>query len=238
MNSKMRLLAKALLEELLSEPEQKSEEPVKEVTRSWGKKFDEDLQVVWGEVLVPNRVDSQGDYVTPEVIARAAYRFMLKQSTQKVDVNHDRDDSNPVGVVESFIAREDDTLFIPGSWVVGVFVGDEVLWEQVKKGDLNGFSMDGPVFRSKKEVLLNIDPFVSGTTSAHSGHAHEYTVKFDEYGNLLGGHTSNDEGHMHLIVKGTVTEAGGKHGHTHRFSIPDSLASVTEEEENPSEQIG
>jgi hypothetical protein len=41
---------------------------------------------------------------------------MRKNALSRIDVQHDRKESGSY-VVESFIARDDDSVFIPGAWV-------------------------------------------------------------------------------------------------------------------------
>ena len=60
----------------------------------------------------------------------------------RVPKRHDGKTDRGLQIVETFIARDDDTLSIPGSWVVGIHVPHPETWEAVKKGDLNGFSME------------------------------------------------------------------------------------------------
>ena len=87
------------------------------------RKCDEELQIVYGEVYAPGFPDSQGDFMTAESIREMAHEFMRKGLVDKIDLNHTQVESGCY-VVESFIARDDDTVFIPNSWVLGVHVYD------------------------------------------------------------------------------------------------------------------
>ena len=60
---------------------------------------------------------------------------MEKGILSNIDTNHSRQ-PNGCRVVEAFIARDDDRVFIPGSWVIGVKVPDPALWRMVKSGEL------------------------------------------------------------------------------------------------------
>jgi len=106
------------------------------------KKVDQEEQVVFGEVYAPSFPDSQGDFMSSEEIKKMAYNFLRKGVPSNIDVNHTQQPSGSY-VVESFIAREGDPTFIPGSWVLGVKVPDPQVWRMVKSGELNGFSLDG-----------------------------------------------------------------------------------------------
>ena len=65
------------------------------------------------------------------------------------DLKNDQIDRNHKGlkdkgsVVESFIVRKGDPDFIEGAWVVGVHVPDKEVWQQIVKGELTGFSIEG-----------------------------------------------------------------------------------------------
>lgn len=183
------------------------------------------LQVVYGEVYAPNRLDAHNEYMTAEEIRKAAWAFAKKGITQRIDVQHDNKVLGQVEVVESFIARDDDPDFIPGSWVVGVHIEDAAIWDRVMSGELNGFSMEALVRRSDKEVELEFPDHLSGSTTMDEGHSHAFTIYYDENGMLKGGVTDEVNGHVHQIIAGTVTEYSGgpSKSHRHGFSAVDGL---------------
>ena len=96
-------------------------------------------RVVMGEVLVPDRMDAQGDRVDAATVERAAYEFLSRSRT--VGANH-RLFKGIGEVVESFIARPGDPEFTPGAWVLGVRCTPET-WARVEAGELVGFSIGG-----------------------------------------------------------------------------------------------
>ena len=77
-----------------------------------------------------------------ETIEKMAHDFLSKQRNTQISKGHDGE-TNKGCVVESFIAREGDSDFIPGSWVVGVHVPDAEIWGSIEKGELTGFSIEG-----------------------------------------------------------------------------------------------
>lgn len=105
-------------------------------------KVDEQKQIVWGAVYVPYEVDTQGDWMTPEEIEKMAYRFMKNLRLFKIDTHHDEVE-NGCYVVESFIAREGDPDFEPGSWVVATKITDDDIWQAIMDGEITGYSMQG-----------------------------------------------------------------------------------------------
>lgn len=184
----------------------------------------DEKQVVYGEVYVPDVIDSQGDYMNAEEIEKMAWRFMREGRVSKVDTNHDLQDNGSI-VVESFIARPNDPDFVPGSWVVGVHIPDESLWRMVKSGELNGYSMYGMGQRRSQWVELDLpdDRILKGDTGETAGHTHRYSLLFDDKGNIIGGETDTVNGHSHKILKGTATEEA--QNHRHRFSIMEAFRS-------------
>jgi hypothetical protein len=190
------------------------------------KKADDELQIVWGEVYAPMVPDSQNDFMRAEEILKAAYSWMAKSNTRCIDMEHDGSVVNAV-VVESFVAREGDPVFLPGAWVIGVHVPEPGLWAMVKKGDFNGFSMAGAAVRHDS-VEMEIPAEVSGVTKADAGHTHDFSVAYAPNGEFIGGVTDEVDGHYHVIKNGTVTEEAG--GHHHVFDYVRGVMASAEEE--------
>lgn len=101
-------------------------------------------QIVYGIVYEPDTVDAQGDKATAEEIQKAAYHFMEK--AQAFKVMHKGKKVN-VRILENYLAPTDFKIsghtVKKGSWVLVSRVLDKKLWEAVKKGKLNGYSMAG-----------------------------------------------------------------------------------------------
>lgn len=190
------------------------------------KKTDDELQIAYGEVLIPWVPDSQGDVISPLEIRKAAHRFMFLQRTKSADVNHDckglapNDGIHEITIVESFIARPDDPIFIPEAWVVGAHVAEASVWGDVKNGKINGFSIEGGGLGFRRVMKVDLPDKITGKTFESDGHLHKFDVTFDSTGKFSG-QTALESGHFHRIVKGTVTEAAD--GHTHRFALVDRM---------------
>ncbi len=191
------------------------------------KKFDDELQVVWGEVYLPNFPDSQDDFMTAEEVRDAAYSFMGQCRMRKIDTMHDNVENGSF-VVESFIAMDGQTTFIPGAWVVGVHIPDTGIWGKVKSGELNGFSMEALAIKTATEIIIEVPEVMQGVTerSGDTMHTHKWHIRFSPEGEFLGGSTGSvldgddpDPEHDHKISKGTVTEQGGENPHRHRYSF-------------------
>lgn len=179
------------------------------------KKTDEELQIVYAEVYVPDVPDAHNEFMSEETIRKMAHGFMAKGFLNQIDTNHDNE-VNGSYVVESFIARKGDPDFIAGAWVVGVHVPDVAVWGQIKKGELNGFSVEAFVQKVPRVIELEMPEYVEGGTDVSNGHSHVFKAFFDEDGALVGGSTNIVDGHTHSIMKGTITEEAD--GHIHRFS--------------------
>lgn len=185
------------------------------------KKFDDEEQIVYGEVYAPNIPDAQGDFMTEREVKKMAHLFMTKMINDSIDTQHDNVENGSV-LVESFVARDNDPDYLPGAWVAGVHVPDEGMWKRVKSGELNGFSFEGMVKGAETVIEIELPDDLKGLTSKAEGHDHTYVVEIDDEGNFLGGRTiEDDSGHIHTITKATVTDATD--GHTHRFSFTDML---------------
>ena len=186
------------------------------------KKVDDELQVVYGEVYVPDRPDAQGDFMTAVELRKMAHRFLAEGKTKAIDTQHDNR-RNGSYVVESFVARDDDALYIPGAWVAGVKVEDPALWQQIKRGEITGFSMEALVHTKQREIEFEVPETIDTQTLADdTGHVHTVRVSFNEDGDFLGGETGETAGHSHPIKKASVTELVD--GHVHRFTILEHMS--------------
>ncbi|MBU0650251.1 hypothetical protein KKG63_03610 [Patescibacteria group bacterium] len=109
------------------------------------RKVDEERQIVWGVVYEPDKVDTQGDFASAEEIEKAAHQFL--EGYNQVGLMHNESLSKKANVVENYLAPIDFILgegkVKKGAWVMAVHIVDNDIWEQVKKGELNAFSMGG-----------------------------------------------------------------------------------------------
>lgn len=185
------------------------------------KAADEEQRIVFSEVYAPMIPDSDQEYMDAQTIRDMAYKFMREMKLDQIDQQHDNVLVQEARVVESFIARKGDPTFVEGAWVVGIHIPDDETWDKVKKGELNGFSMQAMVHKTPVEVTIEVPPIVEGLTIKSEGHEHKFSVAYDETGRFLGGKTDTVDGHFHIIKRGTVTEVAADH--THRFSHVDGL---------------
>jgi len=105
----------------------------------------EDERYVLGIVLEPEIVDAQGDVYSGEEIRQAAHKFMEEYGA--LGLMHQLQVNGQVKVLESFLAPADlkvtETSIRKGTWLLAVRILSDELWQQVKSGDLSGFSIGG-----------------------------------------------------------------------------------------------
>ena len=118
-------------------------------------KVDSKRQVVKGPVLRPEIRDRQGTIMDEDIITDAAHDFVARLAS-------DSDPTTPgfmhqefnrdLVIVESYITERgeeyeleggDTTLVPKGSWMIGIKVNDEKIWEGVQNGTFKGFSIGG-----------------------------------------------------------------------------------------------
>ncbi|OAB34129.1 XkdF-like putative serine protease domain-containing protein [Paenibacillus glacialis] len=117
-------------------------------------KIDDDKRIVKGTVYQPDLVDAHDDQMDEVEIEKAAHLFMEKQHTYNIDKQHDLE-ADKGYVVESYVAPCDmvlgDQAIAKGSWIAAVKVTDDDTWEDIKKGEITGFSMWGVGKREEVE---------------------------------------------------------------------------------------
>ena len=108
-----------------------------------------DERFVLGIVLEPEVVDAQGDIYSPEEIRQAAHRFM--EEFGGLGLMHRFRVNGQVKVLESYLAPADvqigEVRVRKGTWLLAVRILSDELWEQVKDGQLTGFSIGGSARR-------------------------------------------------------------------------------------------
>ncbi|MBN7744716.1 phage portal protein [Bacillus velezensis] len=111
----------------------------------------DEQKLVYGIVYEPDTVDAHGDFMTAAEIEKAAHGFL--KDAREIDKQHDF--QGGVGeVVESYVAPADFKMngetIKKGSWVLVTKASEEV-WEQIKKGEITGYSMAGTAETIEKQ---------------------------------------------------------------------------------------
>ncbi len=179
------------------------------------KKISQDEQIVYGEVFAPFMVDAHGDFFSDEEIVKMKNMYdALAKSEKIIDVMHDGKaiEAYPI---ESFIAKAGNPDYAEGAWVLGVKIEDAKVWELVKSGKINGYSIGALGRKVPMEQTYRVYPEVVGETMISEDHTHAYIVKVDDSGKVISGVTSVEKGHSHTISYSMVTDR--VNNHSHRF---------------------
>lgn len=123
---------------------------MKQITKTaeWVRK-DEDEQIATGVLLVPDRIDSQGDWFTPETIRRVARDYMIRLQAGEAEqkIMHAVGAGEKVALVENRVLESAESIgdgeHGPGTWVVSVKVRDSRLWKLFQNETISGFSIGG-----------------------------------------------------------------------------------------------
>ena len=177
--------------------------------------------IVMGVVYAPLSIDVDNETMLAENICKMAYDFLATGKVNNIDVSHNFRESGCV-VVESFIAREGDSAFSEGSWVLVVKITDDIIWAKVLKGELNAFSFAGPTKKETVRVLVEALDTVKGDTEDSTvdiipPHKHSFFLKFNDSGNIIAGKTAMRMGHVHKVRFPGATEI--EMGHAHRIVL-------------------
>lgn len=154
--------------------------------------------------------------MTAEEVEKMCHRFLTECVLNKsIDREHNND---PVAAepVESFIAKA-CMDYTEGAWVMGVKIHDADLWDDVVKGEVNGFSFEAYCRKQNAVVVVDTMPTTVDETEEADGHTHFFVARVDEDGRVIKGRTSTTNGHAHEIKRGTATEL--TNGHRHRIFI-------------------
>ena len=138
---------------------------------------DDEKHMVYGAVLVPDKdiYRNNGErefYIsfTKESIEKMSQEFMREYRQQEITTDHE-EVANEVCVVESWIKADmfkDKSVALGlneelpvGTWFCGMKVNNVETWERVKKGELNGFSVESMIsleeFAKQNDNNMNIE---------------------------------------------------------------------------------
>ena len=107
-------------------------------------------RIIYGIVLEPDEVDSQGDTIPKEEIRKACHMFM--EEFGNLGLQHNEIvDGKKLKLLENFIAPCDfevaGQVVKSGSWLMKERVVDDAMWADVKQDNLTGFSIGGSAIR-------------------------------------------------------------------------------------------
>ena len=129
--------------------------------------IDEDKRMVYGAVLVPDKLILRIDQATneeyyiqfpAETIKAAAHMYMKRGNQKKVTYMHEFE-IDGVTTVETWLKESDEDKsaalglgHLPvGTWFIGQKVDNDAVWEKIKSGKVRGFSIEG-LFDTMEEM--------------------------------------------------------------------------------------
>lgn len=131
------------------------------------KEVDAEKRIICGPALIPEkriyrRDEEMGEYnifFNKETVRRAAEIFLEKSRQDKATIEHEVAVEGMV-VVESWIVDNKNMdkathlgFDVPeGTWMITMKVHNDEVWNQIKKGEVNGFSIEG---RFADRMMLN-----------------------------------------------------------------------------------
>lgn len=134
----------------------KTFEPAKKVSKDILIFFiKEDEQIVGGVVYEPMEVDLHDDFASADDIRDACYDFM--ENVKVFKLSHKGSPlGNKIRILENYLAPADLEInkqkIKKGSWLIVLKIVDKKIWQDIKDGKINAFSMAGRAKRKKKKI--------------------------------------------------------------------------------------
>lgn len=130
-------------------------------------KIDEEKKMIIGPAIVPNKMILRFDentneeyyiYFTKETIENCALNYM-KDNFNKYTVDHEKKIED-LYLIESWIVKnpKNDKInelgyIVPeGTWVVGLKINNDDIWNRIKNKEIKGFSIEG-LFSAKNQKM-------------------------------------------------------------------------------------
>lgn len=103
-------------------------------------------KIVFGAVLVPDEFDGQKHIYSEEEVEKAAH-YWMKEFQQLGEMHNKMLKDGQVVLLESYVAPVefsiDGETVKKGTWLLKLYISDDDLWEKIKDGEYNGFSIQG-----------------------------------------------------------------------------------------------
>lgn len=103
-----------------------------------------------GKPVDKSTIDTHGNWATETEVKKACHNFNKKLQNQKLvgKVGVDKQHNEKAGygiVIESYITMTDipEINAAKGDWIAAVEVTDDACWQQIQKGEIEGFSIGG-----------------------------------------------------------------------------------------------
>lgn len=119
--------------------------------------------VMIAETAIPRFNPDLGKYYvkfSKDTIEKMMKKYFKENKIHKVNTNHDpRQQKDGIYMMESYIVgdRTDSRIFpdLPeGSWVATYYVDNDEVWEKIKDGEYNGFSLEGYFIEKYEDDMI------------------------------------------------------------------------------------
>ena len=137
---------------------------------------DDDEQIILGPALVPEKliyrsnINGEGEgYVkfSEETVRQTAYLFLKNNKNNEVTIQHN-EEAKSIYLMESWVIEDIDkdkagvygyTDLPTGTWMMSYKVDDDDLWNDIKDGNINGFSIEGNYVAQNISMAEEINPY-------------------------------------------------------------------------------
>ena len=182
----------------------------------------DDERIVSGVIAEPLVLDTDNEFYTRAGVLKMYHDFV----SQKLQKNVDREHNNILTgseIVRTYIALENDPDNYPeGAWVGECKIASDSDWAAVKRGEINGFSVE--ISTIKVDVAIGTEQMVKAeglsevsTDEVLPAHTHAVSLWFDTLGRVIKSEVRESVGHTHTISKATATDLSI--GHSHRILL-------------------
>ena len=119
--------------------------------------------VMIAETAIPRFNPDLGKYYvkfSKDTIEKMMKKYFKENKIHKVNTNHDpRQQKDGIYMMESYIVgdRTDSKIFpdLPeGSWVATYYVDNDEVWQKIKEGEYNGFSLEGYFIEKYEDDMI------------------------------------------------------------------------------------
>lgn len=120
--------------------------------------------VMLAETPIPRLSAEFGKYFVkfkPDTIEKMMKKYFKENKIHKVNTNHDpKQQKDGIYMMESYIVGERNSSKVfpnlpEGSWVATFYVENDDVWEKIKKGEYNGFSLEGYFIEKYEDEMID-----------------------------------------------------------------------------------
>lgn len=182
----------------------------------------EEQRIVSGVIAEPFVLDTVSDFFSRAGIIKMYSDFITQELQENIDKEHNNILTGSE-MIRTYIALNNDPDDYPeGAWIGECKIKSEADWDAVKRGEINGFSVEITTTQVGVTVAAERMLKAEGTTEMSldtvlPAHTHTITITFDALGKVIKSETDSILGHTHTVTKCTATDF--TLGHSHRLLL-------------------